>query len=83
MVSNKSEVKEKDKPIYVLDKKTLDILPPLCGVVRCCGMCPQSGPIVCHHQQPAVTSHQNILTGYWAAASSAHISRRVTAVIEQ
>ena len=27
MVSNKSEVKEKDKPIYVLDKKTLDILP--------------------------------------------------------
>ena len=27
MVSNKSVVKEKDKPIYVLDKKTLDILP--------------------------------------------------------
>ena len=39
-VSNKSEVKEKDKPIYVLDKKTLDILPPpsvvwWCDVVAC------------------------------------------------
>ena len=38
MVSNKSEVKEKDKPIYVLDKKTLDILPLCvvwCDVVAC------------------------------------------------
>ena len=81
-VSNKSEVKEKDKPIYVLDKKTLDILPPL---VWCGGAMLWHVSTIRSHcvSPPAVASQQNILTGYWAVASSAHIFRRVTAVIEQ
>ena len=61
MVSNKSEVKEKDKPIYVLDKKTLDILPLCvvwCDVVACV-----------HNQVPLCHQHQSPLTGIFYPAT--------------